>query len=63
MHILVIQLKRIGDAILTTSLLAALRENIPDCSITLALDAAPAALEPALGADRTLIFRRGAAGC
>jgi ADP-heptose:LPS heptosyltransferase len=62
MHILVIQLKRIGDAILTTSLLAALRDHVPGCRITLVLDAATAALEPALGADRTLIFRRGKAG-
>ena len=62
MRILVIQLKRIGDVILTTPLLAALRENLPEAEITLALDASTAALAPALDADRTLVFRRGLAG-
>jgi heptosyltransferase III len=62
MRILVLQLKRIGDVILTTPLLAALREKQPGCEITVALDASTMALAPALDADRTLVFRRGAAG-
>lgn len=62
MRILVLQLKRIGDVILTTPLLSALREHVPSCAITLALDASTAALAPALDADRLLVFRRGAAG-
>jgi ADP-heptose:LPS heptosyltransferase len=62
MRILVLQLKRIGDAILTTPLLSALHEHIPGCTITLALDSSAAAIAPAIKADRVLIFRRGAAG-
>ncbi len=62
MHILVLQLKRIGDAILTTPLIAALREGVPGCTITLALDTGAAVLEPAIGADHTLIFQHGRAG-
>jgi len=55
MRILILQLKRIGDAILTTPLLAALREHLPDAHLTLALDRASAALSPALDADQILI--------
>jgi predicted lipopolysaccharide heptosyltransferase III len=62
MRILVLQLKRIGDVILTTPLLAALREREPGCRITLALDASTAALAPALDMDRLLVFRRGIGG-
>jgi ADP-heptose:LPS heptosyltransferase len=53
--VLILQLKRIGDAILTTPLLAALREHVPGAHLTLALDRATAALAPALDADRILI--------
>ena len=52
---LLLQLKRIGDAILTTPLLAALREHLPGAHLTLALDRATAALAPAMNADRILI--------
>ena len=62
MRILVLQLKRIGDAILTTPLLAVLRERVPGCEITIALDSSTSGLAPALDADHTLIFRRGLAG-
>jgi ADP-heptose:LPS heptosyltransferase len=55
MRILILQLKRIGDVILTTPVLAALREHIPGCHLTVALDAATAGLAPALDADRVLI--------
>jgi ADP-heptose:LPS heptosyltransferase len=65
-RVLIIQLKRIGDALLTTPMIAALRAHAPDCHITLALDAGTAALAPALGADRALVrgrnFWRGLAG-
>jgi ADP-heptose:LPS heptosyltransferase len=55
MRILILQLKRIGDAILTTPLLAALREHLPAPHLTLALDRATAALAPALDADQILV--------
>jgi len=62
MRVLVIQLKRIGDVILTTPLLAALRRHAPGCAISIALDSSTATLGPALDVDRTLVFRRGLAG-
>jgi ADP-heptose:LPS heptosyltransferase len=65
-RLLLIQLKRIGDALLTTPVIAALRAHAPGCHITLALDSGTAALGPALGADRVLArgrdFWRGLAG-
>ena len=65
-RVLIIQLKRIGDVLLTTPVMAALRAHVPDCHITLALDAGTSALAPALGADRVLVrgknFWRGTAG-
>jgi ADP-heptose:LPS heptosyltransferase len=65
-RILIIQLKRIGDVLLTTPVIAALRAHAPGCHITLALDAGTSALAPALGADRVLVrgrnFWRGLAG-
>jgi predicted lipopolysaccharide heptosyltransferase III len=60
--VLIIQLKRIGDLILTTPLLAPLRARFPGCEITLAIDRHAAALAPALAADRVLIFQRGLRG-
>lgn len=62
MRVLVIQLKRIGDVILTTPLLAALRQQAPGCAMTMALDTTTAPLAAALDVDRTLVFRRGLAG-
>ena len=46
--ILVIQLKRIGDVILTTPALRALRKLYPEAQITLLLDGDSAAIAPAL---------------
>ena len=40
MNVLLIQLKRIGDLILTTPAIAALREKFPDASISLVVSAA-----------------------
>ena len=59
MKILLLQLKRIGDLILTTPAIAALRENHPDAHITLAVSNECADLLPAISnVDRVLIARR-----
>lgn len=62
MRVLVIQLKRIGDLLLTTPLLSVLREQVPGIHLTLAIDAATSPLAPAIDADRVLVFQRGLAG-
>jgi ADP-heptose:LPS heptosyltransferase len=59
MKILVLQLKRIGDLIQTTPVVAALREEIPGAEIHLVIDAGGASLAPVLGADRVWVHRRG----
>jgi ADP-heptose:LPS heptosyltransferase len=57
--ILVLQLKRIGDLILTTPALAALREAIPKARITLVVADACGELLPAIeGIERGLVFHR-----
>jgi predicted lipopolysaccharide heptosyltransferase III len=57
--ILLLQLKRIGDLILTTPAIAALRENFPDAHLTLAVSKECAELLPAIcHLDRTLVARR-----
>ena len=59
MKILLLQLKRIGDLILTTPAIAALRQAYPDAHITLAVSNECAELLPALSnVDRVLIARR-----
>ena len=59
MKILLLQLKRIGDLILTTPAIAALRQNFPDAHITLAVSTECAELVPAIAdVDRVLIARR-----
>src|SRR5437870_12205684 len=59
MKILLLQLKRIGDLILTTPAIAALRENYRDAHITLAVSNECAELLPAISnIDRVLIARR-----
>ena len=56
MNILVIQLKRIGDLILTTPAIAALREKFPQANISLIVSAGSRELLPAIhGVDRTFI--------
>ncbi len=57
MRILLIQLKRIGDVILTTPVLAALRDALPDSKLTLAIDANAAGLAEAIPADEVLVRR------
>src|SRR5947208_9115294 len=62
MKILALQLKRIGDLILTTPTLWALRQNLPDARITLAVEVGSRELLPAIDyVDDTLIYQRG--GC
>jgi predicted lipopolysaccharide heptosyltransferase III len=59
MEILLLQLKRIGDLILTTPAIAALRQTYPDARITLAVANECAELLPAISnVDRVLIARR-----
>ena len=59
MNILVLQLKRIGDLILTLPAVATLRENFPDAQITLAISSECADLLPAIpNVNRILLVRR-----
>lgn len=63
MNILFIQLKRIGDLILTTPAIAAARARFPDAKITLVISAEGKALAPALaGINKLLVMPRGIAG-
>ena len=63
MNILLIQLKRIGDLILTTPAIAAVREKFPDAEITLVISDDAAELMPALtGVNRILLMKRSIAG-
>jgi lipopolysaccharide heptosyltransferase III len=57
--ILLLQLKRIGDLILTTPAVAALREHFPDAEVTMVVSSECADLLPAIsGVDRILMARR-----
>jgi predicted lipopolysaccharide heptosyltransferase III len=57
-NILLIQLKRIGDLILTTPAIAALRKKFPDASISLVVSAAVKELLPAItGIDKVYEVR------
>ena len=59
MKILILQLKRIGDLILTTPAIAVLRESFPDAHVTLAVSNECAELLPAIAnVDRILVARR-----
>jgi predicted lipopolysaccharide heptosyltransferase III len=59
MKILLLQLKRIGDLILTTPVVAALRERFPDSELTMVVSSECAELLPAIsGVDRVLVARR-----
>jgi predicted lipopolysaccharide heptosyltransferase III len=63
LNILLIQLKRIGDLILTTPAIAAIREKLPDANITLVISKEGKALAPAIGGiNKLLVMPRGAAG-
>jgi len=59
-RILLIQLKRIGDLILTTPAIAAVREKFPDARITLVISSEGKALAPAIaGVNKLLVMPRG----
>ena len=59
MNILLIQLKRIGDLILTMPAIAAVRKKFPDATITLVISRECAPLVPAIpDVDRIVIVRR-----
>ena len=59
MKILVLQLKRIGDLILTTPALFALRQHYPSARITLAVEESCKDLLPGIPfVDRTMVFSR-----
>ena len=63
MDILLIQLKRIGDLILTTPAIAALRQEFPQANLTLVISQECAELAPAInGVDRILIMMRRLSG-
>ncbi len=62
MNILLIQLKRIGDLILTTPAISAVRDKFPDATITLMVSGGCAGLLPAIPhIDRTYIIHRNPA--
>jgi predicted lipopolysaccharide heptosyltransferase III len=59
LKILLLQLKRIGDLILTTPAVAALRERFQDAEVTMVISSECADLLPAIsGVDRILMARR-----
>jgi predicted lipopolysaccharide heptosyltransferase III len=59
LKILLLQLKRIGDLILTTPAVATLRERFPEAQVTMVVSSECADLLPAIsGLDRILIARR-----
>jgi predicted lipopolysaccharide heptosyltransferase III len=63
LKILLIQLKRIGDLILTTPAIAAVREKFPDASLTLVISKECKPLAPAIvGVNKLLVMPRGFAG-
>lgn len=60
MKILLLQLKRIGDLVLTTPAIAALRERFPEAEVTVVVSSECADLLPAIsGVDHILMARRG----
>jgi len=62
LKILLIQLKRIGDLILTTPAIAAVRQKFPEAVITLVISEECKALVPAIaGVNKILMARRGSA--
>src|SRR5438270_8211481 len=63
MKILLIQLKRIGDLILTTPAIAAVREKFPDAKLSVVISSEGKALAPAIsGVNKLLVMPRGLAG-
>ncbi len=59
-QILALQLKRIGDLIVTAPALHRLRDRLPGASVTLVVDSKTAGLIPVLGGfDRLLVYHKG----
>ena len=62
MNVLLIQLKRIGDLILTTPAIAALRQTFPEAKITLIISRECQEMVPAIqGVDKILVMKPGVA--
>lgn len=59
-RILILQLKRIGDLILTTPIVHALREHLPQAELTLVTDASCRTLAEAIPVDHRCYVQRGA---
>lgn len=57
-RILIIQLKRLGDLVLTTPLIAGLRRHVPNSHITLALDGSAHSLAGLVDHDAAVFHRR-----
>lgn len=58
-NILLLQIKRIGDLILTTPVIAALRQKFPEATLTLIVSNEGAAVLPAIaGVDRSFVIKR-----
>jgi predicted lipopolysaccharide heptosyltransferase III len=63
MNVLLIQLKRIGDLILTTPAITAVREKFPDATLTVVISSEGKALAPAIaGVNKLLVMPRGFSG-
>jgi ADP-heptose:LPS heptosyltransferase len=59
MRLLLLQLKRIGDLVLTTPAITCLREKFPQAQIILTLEKGSAGLLPLIDHDEAIILRRG----
>ena len=60
-EILLIQLKRIGDLVLTAPVIGALKKKYPNARVTMAMDVAFASIAEILPADDFLFFKKKAA--
>lgn len=59
MQVLILQMRRIGDLVLTTPVVRSLRRVYPGVTITLAIEGGSAGLLPCLDHDQALVFHRG----
>lgn len=59
MRFLLVQLKRIGDLVLTTPVIVCLREQYPDAKIVLAVEKSSSGLLPLVDHDEAIVFDRG----
>jgi ADP-heptose:LPS heptosyltransferase len=56
-HILLLQMKRIGDLMLVAPVVKALRRDLPGCRITIATHNISSGILPLVGADQSLVFK------